>query len=157
MQKPSLPSSYARSPAICDIWQPLDNVLALRYADNRHTRNFPDPPLQIPIVRRHKVNPVLHNPLHDTVIRIGTLMIALQSLPALVPCNAQRNPILWPQLLQLSHHTGGNDGRRLCIQQVHERLVELEFRVHRVREEVGIDEHRVRRPQGGVGLEEERG
>ena len=36
-------------------------------------------------------------------------------------------------------------------------LVELELGVHRVREEVGVDEDRVGRAQGGVGLEEQRG
>lgn len=151
------PTFPPRSPAISDVRQPLDDVFALRNAHNGHTGNLPDPPLQIAIVGRHKIDPVLQHPLHDAVISIRALVIALQALPALVPRNPQRNPVLGPQLLQLGHDAGGDDGRGFGVQQVHEGLVELELGVHRVREEVGVDEDRVGRAQGGVGLEEQRG
>jgi hypothetical protein len=151
------PTFPPRSPTISHVRQPLDDVFALRNAHNRHTRNLPDPPLQIAIVGRYKVYPVLQHPLHNTIISIRALMIALQTLPALVPRNPQRNPIFRSQFLQLGHDAGGDDGGGFGVQQVHEGLVELELGVHRVREEVGVDEDGVGRAQGGVGLEEERG
>ena len=160
MHKPSFPLPplfTPRSSAISNIRQPLDNILALRHTHDGHTRNLPDPPLQISIIRRHKIDPMLHNPLYNAIICIRALVITLQPLPSLIPSNAQRNSVLWPQLLQLSHHAGCDDGRSFCIQEVHERFVQLEFRVHGVREEVGVDKHAVGGPEGSVGLEEERG
>lgn len=156
MHEPNPTLETPPSPAISHVRQPLDNVLALGHTDNRYTRNLPDPPLQIPIVRRHKINPMLHNPLHDTIISISTLVIALQPLPPFVTRNAQRNPVLGPQFLQLGHDAGCDDRRGFGVEKIHQRLVQLEFRVDRVREEVRVDENRVGRAQGGVCLEEER-
>lgn len=100
---------------------------------------------------------MLQHPLDNTIVGIGALVIALEALPAFIPRDSERNAVLGPQFLQLGHDTGCDDGRGFCVQQVHERLVELEFAVDRVREEVGVYEDRVWGPEGGVGLEKERG
>lgn len=100
---------------------------------------------------------MLHDPLHNTVIRIRALVVALEALPALVARNAQRNAVLGAQFLQLSHDARGDYGGGFGVEQIHEGFVEFEFAVHGVREEVGVDEDVVGGPEGGVGLEEERG
>jgi hypothetical protein len=99
---------------------------------------------------------VLHHPLHDAVVGICTLVIALQPLPSFIACYAQGDAVLRAQLLQLGHYASGYDGRRFGVEEVHERLVELELSVDGVGEEIGIYEDGVRRAEGGVGLEEER-
>lgn len=84
-------------------------------------------------------------------------MIALDPLPSLVPRNAQRNAVLWPELLQLGHDARGDDGRRLRKQQIHEGLLEVEFPAHGVGEEVCVDEDAVGGTEGFVGHEEHGG
>ena len=142
-------------PAVRHIRQPLNNVFALCHAHNRDTRNLSDPPLQVSVVGRNQVDAVLHDPVHNAVVGIGALVIALEALPAFIARNAQCNAVLWAELLQLSHDTCGDDGRGFGVEQVHEGLVELELSVHCVRKEVGIDENRVWGAESRVGLEEE--
>ena len=84
-------------------------------------------------------------------------MIALQPLPALVPRDPQRDPVLLPQLLQLGHDAVGDDGDAFRVQAVHHRAQQLQLVLHRVAEEVGVDEDRIRRDEGRVVLVEERG
>lgn len=100
---------------------------------------------------------MLHYALHDTVVGIRALVVALEALPALVTRNAQRNSVLGAEFLQLGHDAGGYDGRGFCVEQVHEGLVQLELGVDGVREEICVDEDGVRGPEGSVGLEEEGG
>lgn len=100
---------------------------------------------------------MLHDPIHDTIVRIRALVITLQSFPALVPRNAQRNAVLGAEFFQFSHYAGCDYGRGLGVQKVHEGLVELEFCLDGVGQEVGVDQDGVRRPEGGVCLEEEGG
>jgi hypothetical protein len=143
-------------PTIRYIRQPLNYILSLGDAHNRHTRNLPDPPLQIPIIRRHQIDSMFLHAIHNTVVCIRALVVALEPLPALVARDAQRNAVLGPEFLKLGHDARGDDGRGFGVQQVHERLVQLEFAVHRMREEVGVDEDGVGRAESRVGLEEER-
>ena len=70
-------------------------------------------------------------------------MIALYALPPLVPRDAQGNPVLGAELLQLRHDARGDDGRRLRVQQIHERLLQFEFSADGVRQEIGIDQDAV--------------
>jgi hypothetical protein len=42
-------------------------------ATNWHTRHLSNPPLQVPVIRRHNKNLVLLNPIHKTIIRIHAL------------------------------------------------------------------------------------
>jgi hypothetical protein len=152
-----IPQTHLRLPTIRRIRQPLNNILPLGHTHNRHTRNLPNPPLQIPIIRRDQINSMLLHPIHNTVVRIRALVIALQALPALVARNAQRNAVLGTQFLELGHDAGCDDGRGFGVKQVHEGFVELEFAAHGVRQEVGVDKDGVGGPEGGVGLEEEGG
>lgn len=100
---------------------------------------------------------MLHDPVHNTVIRIRALVIALQSFPPLIPGDSQRNAVLGTQFFQLGHDAGCDDWRGFGVQEVHEGFVELEFGLNGVREEIGVDEDGIGRAEGGVGLEEERG
>merc|ERR1711939_1035228 len=85
LQKRVSPTSSVSSPLLLRrIRQPLNHILPPRHTHNRHARHFPQPSLQIPIVRPNQVHPLLHNPIHNTIVRIRPLMIALESLPALV-------------------------------------------------------------------------
>lgn len=99
---------------------------------------------------------MLEDPLHNAIIGIGALVVALEALPPFVARNPQRDAVLGAEFLQLGHDAGCDDGRGFCVQQVHERFIELQLGMHRVREEVGVYEDRVRGPESRVGLEEER-
>jgi hypothetical protein len=95
------------------------------------------------------------HPIDYTVVRIRALVIALEPFPALITRDAKRNAVFRTELFQLGHDARGDDGCGFGVEQVHERFVEFKFAAHRVREEVCVDEDRVRGPEGRVGLEEE--
>lgn len=82
-------------------------------------------------------------------------MVALQSLPALVAGDAQGDAVLGAELLELGHDARGDDGVALGVQAVHHGLEERQLPLHRVRQEVGVDEDAVRGDEGLVVLEEE--
>lgn len=80
-------------------------------------------------------------------ISICALVIALYALPPLVSRDAQGNPILGAELLQLRHDARGDYGRGLRIQQIHEGLLQFEFSADGVRQEIGIDQNAVAGPE----------
>ena len=100
---------------------------------------------------------MLHHPIHEAIIRIDPLVIAFQPLPALVPRDPQRDPVFLPQFLQLGHDAVGDDGDAFRVQAVHHGAQQLELVLHRVAEEIGVDEDGVGRDEGGVVLVEEGG
>jgi hypothetical protein len=141
-------------PAIGHIGQSLNNVLALGYGHNWHTWNFPNPPLQVLIVCGYEIDSVLLHTVDDAIVCIRALVITLEPFPALISCYAQRNTVFGAEFLQFGHDAGCDDGCCFGVEQVHESLVEFEFAVYRVREEVGVNKDRVGRAEGSVGLEE---
>lgn len=100
---------------------------------------------------------MLLHAIHNTVVRIRALVLALEPLPALVARNAQRDAVFWTEFLELRHYAGGYYGCGFGVEKVHERFVELQLGVHGVREEVCVYEDGVGGAEGGVGLEEEGG
>ena len=70
---------------------------------------------QVHIIRRHNVDSVLHDTIDDAVVRICTLVIALQPLEPRIPCNPERDPVSRTQLLQLRHNAVGDHRCRLSI------------------------------------------
>lgn len=92
------------------IRQPLNDILALGHTDNRHAGNLANPPLQIPIVRRNNVDPVLEDAVDDAVVGVSALVVAGQPLPALVAGNAQRDAVFLAQFLEFGHDAGGDYG-----------------------------------------------
>ncbi len=98
---------------------------------------------------------MLLNPIHNAIIGIRALVLALEALPSLVTGDPERDTVFGAEFLELGHDAGGDDGRGFGVQEVHEGLVELEFSVYGVGEEVGVDEDGVGWAEGGVGLEEE--
>ncbi len=143
-------SSSSRS-----IRQPLNDILSPGHAHDRHTRDLPDAPLEVAVVGGHDVDLVLHDAVDDAVIGVDALVVATQPLPALIARDAQGDAVLLPELLELAHDARRDDGRALGVQAVHHRRQHLELVLHRVGQEVGVHQHRVRRDQGGVVLEEE--
>lgn len=139
------------------VGEPLNHILPPRYAHNGHPRDFPDPPLQISIVRSYQIYLMLHHAIHQTIISIRAAMIAPKPLPALIAGDPQRDAVLGPQLFELGHDAVGDDGGALGVQAVHHRGEKLKLMPHRVRQEIGIDEHGVGWDQGGVVLKEEGG
>jgi hypothetical protein len=95
--------------------------------------------------------------IHNAIVGIDTLMVALQSLPPLVPRNTQCDPVLRTQLLQLGHDAAGDDGPTLGVQARHHGLEHLELVLHCVGEEICVDEDGVGRFESCVVLEEEGG
>ena len=100
---------------------------------------------------------MLLHAIHNTVVRIRALVLALEPLPALVARYAQRDAVFWTEFLELRHYAGGYYGCGFGVEKVHERFVELQLGVHGVREEVCVYEDGVGGAEGGVGLEEEGG
>ena len=136
------------------IWQPLDHIFTLCDTDNRYTRNFSDPPLQVSIVCRYNVYPVLDNPVHDAVVCICTLVVALQSLPSFVTRYPQSYPVFGPEFFQFGHDAGCDYGSNRGVQTVHHGLQEVEFVVNSMGEKVGIDQDRIWRLKSFVVHEE---
>jgi hypothetical protein len=101
------------------IGQTLNHVLALRDTHNRHTGYLPDPPLQISIVRRNQVDSLLDHTIHDTVIGIGSFVVALQALELLVSGDLQRDAVLRTEFLQFGHDAVGDDRCAGCVEGVH--------------------------------------
>ena len=139
------------------IRQPLDDIFSPRNTHNGHTGDFPHPPLQIPVVGRNDIDFMLHDAIDEAIIRIDTLVVALQPLPAFIPRDAQGDPILGAELFELGHDAVGDDGNALGIQTVHHGRLEFEFVLHGVGEEIGVDEDGVGRDECRVVLVEEGG
>ena len=100
---------------------------------------------------------MLHHAIHQAIIGIHPLVLTLQPLPTLVSRDAQRDTVFWPQLLELGHHAVGDDGCAFRIQAVHHGGQQLEFGLHGMGEEVGVDKDRVGWDKAGVVGEEEGG
>lgn len=62
---------------------------------------------------------MLHDPVHDTIVRIDAFVITFQPLPPLVSCDPQRNTVLRPKFLKLGHNAVGDDRYALGVEAVH--------------------------------------
>jgi hypothetical protein len=76
-------------------------ILATTFNFSELGPNIPYPPLQIPIICRHNIDPMLNHPIYQTIIRIGSSVITLQPLESLVFRNPQRKSVFGSHLLQL--------------------------------------------------------
>ncbi len=81
---------------------------------------------------------MLHDPIHNAIIRIYTFMVTLQSLPPLIPRDPERNAVFLAQFLQLRHDAVGDDGDAFGVEAVHHGGEQLELVLDGVREEVGV-------------------
>lgn len=81
-------------------------------------------------------------------------MVARQSLPALVARHTQRQSVLGSELLEFRHDARGDDGVALGVEAVHHGLEQGQLALHRVTEEIGVDEDVVGRHEGRIVLEE---
>ena len=81
-------------------------------------------------------------------------MCTAHTLPALIPGNPQRDPVLGAQLLQLGHDAIGDDDAAGGVQSVHQGGQEIELVLDGVGEEVGVEEDGVGGLEGGIVLEE---
>ena len=109
-----------------------------------HTDNFPDSSAQILIACGHNVTLVLGDSLHNAVVRIRALVQAGQPLESRVLGDAQRDPIVLSELLQLGHHAVAYVGYALGIHAVHHRLYYVQFVFDRKVDEICVDEHVIR-------------
>ena len=71
-------SSILRGP-VC-VWHPLNAVSVVAEVHDGHSRDLPDPPLEILITGGHDIRLVLGHPVHETVIGVGPLVHAGQPL-----------------------------------------------------------------------------
>lgn len=148
---PSYPSLFRR------VRQPLDHILALGHAHDRHPGHLPQPPLQIAIVGRDDVDAVPLHAVHDAIVGVHALVVALQTLPALVTGDAQGNAVFGPEFLEFGHDARGDCGDAFGVEGVHEGGEEVEFVGDGVGEEVCVEEDGVGGLEGGVVGEEEGG
>lgn len=100
---------------------------------------------------------MLHDSVHNTIIRVRPLMVARNPLKPRIARNPQSDSIPWPKFLQLGHHAVGDDRRGFGVQAVHHRLDQLELLLDAEVDEVGVDEDGVGGAERFVVLEEEGG
>jgi hypothetical protein len=138
-------------------WKSFNDIFSTSNAHNRHTWHFTNPPLEVSVVCCNNVDLVPHHSIHDTVIGVGALVAAFESLPSLVSGNAKRDSVLLSQLFEFGHDTICDDRDTFGVETVHHGGKQFEFLLHRVGEEVGVDEDIVWRNKGGVVLKEQGG
>jgi hypothetical protein len=92
-----------------------------------HAGHFPDPPFQILITRPHNIHSVLLDSLHNTVICVGTFMVAFQSFKPGVFGDFQGDSVLDSELLQLGDHAVCDVRDALAQQAVHGGLEDVQL------------------------------
>lgn len=107
----------------------LNGVAMIHNEHDRNTRNLPNPTLQVFIAGGNDVATILpftaihhaysSNTLNNTVISIGSLVRAGESLEARVFRQTESNMIARAQLLQLSHNAIRDIRNALCKQAIH--------------------------------------
>ena len=117
--------------------------------------DLPNPPLEITIVSCHNINTMFDNPINQTIIGIGSWMIAFDSLKPRVLSNSESQAILLAQLLQLGQHTISDHRDTLGIEAVHHGWNDIKFMLNGVGYEVGVNKNRIRRREGRIILEKE--
>jgi hypothetical protein len=122
-----------------------------------HSWYFSNATLEVLIAGGHDVAPMLPHTLHETVISIGPLVVALQSLEPRVFGDPQGQTVLDAELLQLSDHAIGDVGDALAEEAVHAGLEDVQLVLDGEVDEVGVDEDAVGRTEGVVVREEEAG
>lgn len=132
-----------------------------------NTRNLPNPTLQVLIAGGDDVATILpftathhaysSNTLHDTVISIGSLVRAGESLEAGVFGQAESHMVARAQLLQLRHNAIGDIRNALCEQTIHEILHDVQLVLNREVDKVRIDQNSEWRTERGIVLKEQTG
>lgn len=100
---------------------------------------------------------MLPHSLHQAVISIRPLVIALQSLKSRILRDPQGQSVLNTELLELSDYTIGDIGDALAQEAVHTGLEDIEFVLDGEVDEVGVDQDAVRGTESVVVSEEETG
>lgn len=85
------------------IGQPLNHVPPPRDAHDGHPGHLADPPLQVPVVGRDDVDPVLLNAVDEAVVGVGAAVGAGEALPALVARDAQRDAVAGSEFFEFGH------------------------------------------------------
>ena len=57
---------------------------------------------------------MLHNAIHNAIIRIRPLMITLKSLPPFVPRDLERDAVFGTEFFEFGHYAGCYDGGAGC-------------------------------------------
>lgn len=134
----AIPPSTNQTLLLRRIRQPLNHILALPTAHHGHTRNLPNPSLQIPIIGRHNVDFALHTPSDNTVVGISTLMVTRQPLKTLVTRQPQGQPEFRAEFFEFGHDAVGYYGDAFGVEAVEEGGYRVEFVLEGVVEEVGV-------------------
>jgi hypothetical protein len=124
---------------------------------NRHSRNLPDPSLEVLIAGSNDKATMLFHPFDQTIISIRPLVVALQPLEPRILGNPQGQSVLHSKLLQFGNDTVSDVGNALAKQAVHTRLEDVQLVLDGEVDEVGIDEDAVGRTQGVIVSEEKTG
>ena len=125
-------------------------------AHDGHADYFPHSPAQILVACGHNVALVLRDSLHNAVVRVRALVQTRQPLESRVLGDAQRDPIVLSELLQLGHHAVAYVRYALGIHAVHHRLYYVEFVFDRKIYEIRVDEHVIGRAQLRVIIKKQR-
>lgn len=92
----------------------------------------------------------------QTIVCIGALMVASDSLEARVFGNTQCQSIFLAQFLQLGKYAVGDDWGALGVETIHHGRNDIQFVLNGVGDEVGVNKNGIRGGEGRVILEEKR-
>lgn len=84
------------------IRQSLDDIFAPAHTHNWNTGNLSQPTFKVSIVGGHNVDTMLHAPVDDTVVSVGSAVnrFTRKSFPSFIPGNTEGNPILGTKLFE---------------------------------------------------------
>lgn len=82
---------------------------------------------------------MLHHSLHDAVISICTLVLALESFVPFIPGRPKSQAVFRAQFFQFSKNAVGDDGSALREEQIHQAMFDVDFGADRVGKEVGVE------------------
>ena len=62
---------------------------------------------------------MLHDPIHETVVGVHALMVAFESLPALVTSDSKGDTVFLAEFLELGHYAVSDHGDAFGVEAVH--------------------------------------
>lgn len=137
------------------LWKSFNLVSTFCNPNQWHPRNLAQPATQLGIVGADQIDAMLHGPLYDTVIGVGTRVLAPESLVPFIPGRPESQAVSRAQLFQLGKNAVGDDGDALGQEQVHQAGFDVDFGADGMGEEVGVEQDLIGRFQAGIRVEEQ--
>ena len=99
--------------------QTFNAVFMIRDVHNRHAGYFPEPSLEVGVVRRDDVAAVLAAPLDDAIVCVRPLVHARKSHEPRILGDSERNAIFLTELFEFGDHAVRHARQAFRVQAVH--------------------------------------